>query len=372
MAATWEGPILDDPVALAAWMIARDTAGRDECTIAEPLLGTLRAAGFDVRTLESAPGRVNVVATWAGGGRLVLTGHLDTVPFEPDAWTHVPTSGVVAGGWLYGRGSSDMKGGVAAMVVAALRAASGGADGFTLAFTVGEETGCIGARDLAAAGLLPERPILIVGESTENTVRFGHKGATWLRVTAHGTQSHGSRPELGDNAIARLAHMVVALEDFGVDDEHPHLGRQTVNVGRITGGLQTNLVPDRATAELDFRTVPGADLESAYATIRAAAPRNEIETLLDLAPVWTDGESALSRRVTSLVQEVTGTAETGAVSYFTDAAVMSPGTASVYVIGPGNVDQPHTVDERCSVDRIIEAERIYRRLIGAVVELESL
>lgn len=365
---------LDDPVALTQTLVQAHTAGADESSIARPLASALEDAGLSVRLMATAPGRENLVASWRGGSRLVLCGHLDTVPFTSSGWHVDPTGGEIAGDALYGRGASDMKGGVAAMVVAALRAARAGSDAFTLALTVGEETGCIGARDLVAAHALPRRPILVVGESTENTLRLGHRGATWLRVTAHGTQAHGSAPERGDNAIERLAQLIVALRDFGQDasDRHPQLGTQTVNVGRIEGGLQTNIVPAFARAELDIRTVPGGSLDAVFQAIAAAVPRNDVETMLHLPPVWTPPESALSRRMREHVASAGHEGDVGAVPYFTDAAAFAEEGASVYIVGPGGLDQPHTVDEHCSVQRIVDAEGLYRRMLDDAAHLHSL
>lgn len=363
-----------DPVLLAQELIRTETAGAGESRLAMPLAAALEDAGFAVQLFPSAAGRENLLATWRGGGSLVLSGHLDTVPFTPDGWSHDPLGGDVAGGMLYGRGASDMKAGVAAMVVAALRASRSDASPFTLAFTIGEETGCTGAADLSAAGLLPERPILVIGESTDNRLRLGHKGATWLRVTAHGTQAHGSRPDLGDNAIDMLADLIVALRGFPAQNgaAHPDLGAPTLNVGRIWGGLQTNLVPALAATELDIRTVPGTSLAEVTAAIEAFVPHAEVDTLLDLAAVWTPTDQPLTRRIHEHVAGIVGDHETGAVSYFTDAAALSSLHPTVFIVGPGGVDQPHTVDERCSVERIGEAESIYRRLIADADALEGL
>lgn len=362
---------LEDPVALTRRLIAYDTssANEDSCTL--PLADALEREGFEVHRIPSAPGRTSFVARWADGGRLVLSGHADTVPFDPGTWSFSPLSGHVADGRIHGRGASDMKSGLAAMAVAARTAAREGAPGFTLAVTIGEETGCAGARDLTAAGLLPASPIVIVGESTDNDLRFGHKGATWWRVTAHGTQAHGSRPDLGENAVTHLAEMVHELGRLDPALPHEHLGAPTLSVGSLHGGTQVNLVPDRAVAEIDLRTVPGGDVSTVRRVIEDRVPRAEIRTMLELAPLWTDPRTPLSRRVADHVTQVTGreSGHAAGVSYFTDAAVLTHDAGAAYIVGPGEPDQPHTVDESCATDRIVEATELYRRLIHDAVDL---
>lgn len=327
--------------------------------------GLLRGAGFDVVHVPWQPSRPNVVARWRGGGPLTLAAHLDTVPFDAATWTVDPLGGAVMDGRLYGRGSSDMKAGAAAMVRAALDAAADDAAPFTVVFTSAEETGCGGARAVAASGLLDPAPILIVGEATGNDVYFGHKGATWLELAVTGRSAHGSRPELGDSAVHRLADAIVAARNRPVSPPHPVLGQLTTNVGTIAGGQQTNLVPDRASLTIDVRTVPGQDA-TGIARLLADASGGEVREILDVPSVWTDPESAVSRRVMATVAAVTGRPSRGAaVAYFTDGAVLAGSVApAVYIVGPGDIDQPHTSDEWCHVARIDEATTIYSALLG--------
>ncbi|GAA1169702.1 M20 family metallopeptidase [Ornithinimicrobium humiphilum] len=362
----------DDPVGLTQQLVRLDTSAGDEDACTEPLASTLAAAGLEVSLVESGPRRNNLLARWRGGGSLVLSGHLDTVPFTEAGWAEHPLSGAVVGDRIYGRGTSDMKGGLAAMTSAACRAAREGAPAFTLLFTIGEELGCQGARDVLEHGPLPSNPVIVIGESTSNTLRFGHKGATWLRLTSQGRAAHGSRPELGSNAVLSLMRAVLALTDSFAPAHHAHLGLPTVNVGTFAGGVQPNIVPDAAKVELDFRTVPGLEHSDILSLVRSYGPDLRTETMLNLAPVWTDPASAVSRHLKQVVDEVRQgpPGEELAVSYFTDGCVLSalPGS-SVYICGPGDPDQPHTADESCAVSRIYEAAAIYHRLIHSLSEV---
>jgi succinyl-diaminopimelate desuccinylase len=349
---------------LAQHLVRLDTAGRGEERAIALVSGILGDAGFELAIVPWEPSRPNLVARWRGGGPLTLAAHLDTVPFDAATWTVDPLGGEVIGGRLYGRGSSDMKAGAAAMVRAALDAAADDVAPFTVVFTSAEETGCGGARAVAASGLLDPAPTLIVGEATGNEVFFGHKGATWLELVVIGRSAHGSRPELGDSAVHRLADAIVAARDRPATPPHPVLGPLTTNVGTIIGGQQTNLVPDRASLTIDVRTVPGQDAAEVAALLRSASG-GEVREILDVPSVWTDPAEPRSRRITAVVDALTGRrSRAGAVAYFTDGAVLADaGAPAVYIVGPGDIDQPHTSDEWCAVERIDEATAVYRALL---------
>lgn len=345
-------------------LVAIDTAGGGEQRAVALVADRLQDAGLEVVWKDWRPGRPNLVAHWRGGGDLTFAAHLDTVPFDAAAWSRDPLGGEVDGDRLFGRGSSDMKSGAAAMVEAARHAAVEGYGPFSLVFTSAEETGCHGARALAGDPDLSPTPVLVVGESTANQVAFGHKGATWLEVTARGRSAHGSRPDLGVNAIGMLARALDRLETRLPAAAHPSLGARTTNVGTIRGGLQTNLVPPEASMTVDVRTVPGGG-HQAVLDVLTAEPGITVTELLDVAALWTDPGSETGRRVADLVAAVTGapSAPVG-VSYFTDGAVLAGPEPRAFVLGPGDPDQPHTTDESVSCHRVEEAVAVYRALMA--------
>lgn len=353
-----------DALDLAQRLIRIDTAGGREEEAIDVVAGILGSAGLTLARVPWQPGRPNLVAHWRGGGPLTLAAHLDTVPFDAATWSVDPLGAEVRDGRLYGRGSSDMKAGAAAMVSAAVDAARHDAPPFTAIFTSAEETGCHGARAVAASGLLHPSPVLIVGEATGNDVRFGHKGATWLDLTVRGRSAHGSRPELGVNAVTRVAEAILALRVLADLPPHPALGSLTTNVGTITGGQQTNLVPDLASMTVDVRTVPGQGAERVI-DLLAATPGGQVSEILTVPSVWTDPQIELSSRIGRAAASVTGVEPRGeGVSYFTDGAVLAdPTSPAVFIIGPGGIDQPHTSDESCAVADIADAVEIYRALL---------
>lgn len=357
----------DSPaVRLARDLIRMDSAGSGEEHLARALAPSLEDAGFATELVELAPGRSSLLAHLNGGGALTLSGHLDTVPADAGTWAGDPFDAVTDGGLLVGRGSSDMKSGVAAMVVAATRHARAvtGAHGFTVVLTASEETGCQGASSVASR--LPAGRVLVVGEATDNALCYGHKGASWLDLTATGVAAHGSRPELGRNAIDELLGAIQAARAAFAPVPHPRLGAPTLSLGTIAGGTQTNMVADRARASLDLRTVPGFDLDALETAIAAALPHGSVERALHLPPVWSPPESPTALALAGIVARVTGRPDgPAATSYFTDAAVLANHGTAAYILGPGDPSQPHSADESCRIDRIDEAVELYTAILDA-------
>lgn len=368
-----------DPVELAQTLVRMNTVNRpgNEEPCARHVADLLAAAGFECRFSEFGPGRTSVMAKLGGrpGERpLVFTGHLDVVPLGAAAWTHDPFAAEIVDGKLYGRGASDMKGGVAAFVSAAVAHADELRDspGLVLAITAGEETGCEGARHLIAANDVQAMvgPLgagaLLVGEPTSNRPLAGHKGVIWLRASAHGVTAHGSMPERGDNAIYKLIPGVTTLRDFDFAQPgpHPFMGRPTLNVGLIEGGLNINSVPDRASFSADLRTVPGIDHAALIERVRQQLGTDmALEVLLNLACVYTDPEDPWIRFLCDLCAD--GQAP-GSVSYFSDASVLrgALGNPPTAILGPGEPGMAHQTDEYCLVQRINEAQVFYGRIIS--------
>jgi succinyl-diaminopimelate desuccinylase len=334
----------------------------DESRAAELLGGRLAAAGLDVERHPLAPGRDSVVARWPGRGErpsLCLTGHLDTVPVGRAHWTREPLAAEVDGDRLYGRGASDMKGGVAAIVTAAERVAGlgPGEAGLELVLCAGEETGAHGASRLAESGALGEAGAVLVAEPTSNYPCLAHKGVVWLEASASGRSAHGSMPQLGDNAVHKLARAVVALEGFRFnEEEHALLGSPTLSVGTIEGGVNINSVPDRAVAGIDVRTVPGLDGDEVESRIREAVGAEvKLARLADLLPVSTDPGDAWVEEVFEVMGTLIGERpEPRGLAYFTDAAALTQayGGPPTIICGPGDPDQAHQTDESCSIERL--------------------
>lgn len=362
-----------DPIALAADLVRMNTVDAPERDSAclEHISKLLESAGWGVKIHRSAEGRSNLIAELGtdGGAPLCFTGHVDTVPFGNAQWRRDPLSGAIEDGMLYGRGSADMKGGVAAIVSAACAVAQEKHRDIMLILTSGEEQGCLGAAALARDVALPRARGLVVAEPTANKPACGHKGALWLKATFSGVTAHGSMPHLGVNAAYMAAHVLVALERFELDAPNHPLGAPSLNVGTVHAGINVNSVPDRAEISIDIRSVPGLP----HAAIRERlvdrlGPATLFETIVDLAPVWTDPDQTWMRSVTSVTAQVVRNVSPGGakVPYFTDASVLAPalGHPPTLIIGPGEIAMAHRTDEQCEVGQIEEAAEIYRRVMS--------
>ncbi len=366
---------LPDPVELTRRLLAFDTVNPpgSEGPCAAYLGGLLEQAGFAVRTVDLDRGRPNLIATLSGtddGPPLCLSGHLDTVPLGNAPWRFDPFAGGREGDRLYGRGASDMKGGIAAMTVAAIRLAglSEGRPNLSLVFTAGEEHGCQGAAVLAGIdGGLGPAGALVVGEPTGNYPMLGHKGALWLDAHASGVSAHGSMPDQGDNAIYKAARAALLLEgfDFGVPP-HPILGPPTLNLGTISGGTTVNMVPDRASLGIDVRTIPGVTTDEIQDRLRESlGPDLEWGRAVGADSVWTEPGDPWVRDLFETMAPLLGERpEPRGVTYFTDAAILSPalGRPPTVILGPGEPSQAHKTDEYCLVSRIEAAAEAYFRI----------
>lgn len=330
----------------------------------------LESAGFRVKYHELLPGRKGLVARIGRPdprGPICLGGHLDTVPLGAEPWSMDPFAGDIADGRLYGRGSSDMKGGIGAMIAAAMGLAPKIKEtaGISLCFVVDEETGCNGSR------LLAEQPeelgtagALILGEPTGNSPVIGHKGAFWINASAKGRTAHGSMPHLGDNAIVKAAKAILNLQsfDFAVP-AHPYLGAPTLNIGTIAGGMNINSVPDRAEFSIDIRTIPGLDHQNLFDRLSQAVGEGVVlDSRISVEGLWTDPEDRWIQEVFDCLTSILGKRPAiHTVSYFTDAGMLTPGFGGIptIILGPGQAEMAHKTDEYCRVDSLHQAVQIY-------------
>jgi len=367
-----------DVLSLARLLVGYDTispsSGERACLeAAAPLL---RTAGFRVRFDDYGPGRSSLCAQLrpdSGAPSLCLAGHIDTVPLGSAAWSVDPFAGEVRDGRLFGRGACDMKGGMAALVCAAVRAAPFVPPDRDLCVHMygGEETGCEGSFHLVAdPSLLGHPAAVVVGEPTDNLPLVGHKGALWLRGETTGRTAHASMPEQGDNALLtamRAAGRILA-HDF-TRHAHPHLGPTTLTATTMHAGLNINSVPDSAVFTLDLRTVPepgNAALAAAVAAL--AGDETRFTTLLDVPPVWSSPDDPWISRVTGLWAARHGRRNSapGTVQFFTDAAAIRSALPSVPILiyGPGDPAMAHRTDEFCPVSQLFEAVSFYLDVIA--------
>ena len=278
----------------------------DELAIAEYVAGLLRGFGLSVELIPHSATRASLVARLKGRGgvpALVYCGPLDVVPADPEQWVHDPFGGQVVGNKLYGRGSSDMKGGVAAMIAAAKAVALSRLSlrgDLILAFTAGEEVDAMGALAVARRPDLAPAQALLIAEPTDNDICVAEKGQFWLEISTYGTAAHGSMPHLGRNAIMMMVALLNELDRLESPHiPHPLLGSFTHSVDTIRGGVSTNIVPERCVATVDYRTVPGQNhhdlLQQVEALVADLAQRRDgfeaaVQILANLPPIATSAE----------------------------------------------------------------------------------
>ncbi|MGH3138729.1 MAG: M20/M25/M40 family metallo-hydrolase, partial [Gaiellales bacterium] len=328
--------------------------GSGEAEIAAFAAGWLQDRGLGAQVDEVAPGRANAIATarGAGGGRsLLLCAHVDTVgvegmqaPFEPR----------IDGDRMHGRGSFDMKGGVAAVMAAAAAVADAGLRGDVIvALVCDEEHQSIGAERVARE-ITADAAILT--EPTDLEVCVAHKGFVWLDVETTGVAAHGGRPDLGVDAIAAMGEMLVGLPRLGSDlagsRPHPLLGTGSVHASLIEGGQELSSYPERCLLRIERRTVPGetlADVERQIAEIAGGARvRSTFERApFEIAPDAPIVDAVRRHAVTVLGREPA----TFGYAAWMDAAVLSAAGIPTVVFGPSGAGA-HAVEEWVDVSSV--------------------
>lgn len=342
----------------------------------------LRQAGFETVTVPYPDGenRSHVVARLRGTGErpgLLFSGHVDVVPTGNVAWTVPAFGGEIREGRLYGRGSCDMKSGVAALVVAAKAIAASGTPlkgDLVVALTADEERNCLGADALVNEPLFEGLGATIVAEPTSLGLFIAEKGAFWVEVTFYGKTAHGSMPSAGANAVTAMADFLMRWERRYPTDRPVHalLGTPTLNVGLIHGGVKCNVVPDQCLAQLDMRTVPGLEHTMLMAHLRETAEevaalrpgvRFDVAVLSDRQPVSCPRDSELALALAAAVEQVAGVDPTPrGVPYCTEASVWCPVLGIPAVIcGPGAPQMAHQPDEYVETTEVEQAAEIYAR-----------
>jgi len=364
-----------------------------EARVSEYLVQRFSAAGLAWARQNVAPGRDNVLAvleaTEPGSPTILWDAHQDTVPV--DGMTIAPFTPVIRDGRLYGRGSCDVKGGMAAMLVAVERLRREPRRNVRIVFaaSVNEEFGFTGAKAVArlwqvplescrsadrpAAELLACRPIAaIAAEPTELDIVATHKGAVRWRLVAHGRACHSAFPEKGANAIYPAARAALAIESLAAElagraPDHP-CGPPTLSIGTVHGGLGVNLVPDRVVLEIDRRLLPGESAETARQEVidrvadavgpsSAVAIEHEPPFLASEGlPEEADGQTAAM--LSAAASRCGHKTQVLAARYGTNASIYAAAGVPSVVFGPGSIAQAHTIDESIELEQVAVAASI--------------
>ena len=349
----------------------------DELQAAEYVVSILKKIGLEVELIKHCPTRASVLARLKSSRKkpsLLFNGHLDTVPVGAEKWIHEPFEAKVSEGKVWGRGSADMKGGLAVLMVAvkALVDARVPLQGdLILTATAGEEVDSLGA--IAVAGRPDLGPIqaVVIQEPSYNDVFIAEKGALWLELITQGKTAHGSMPEQGRNAIMMMVALLNELEKLSFPyREHPLLGGFSKSINTIAGGVKTNVVPDHCMVTVDMRTVPGQDhrailkqVEDLIAELSRRIPdfKASVKVANDRAPVETSPNDPMVQSFYDVVAEVAGERPVPkGVRYYTDAVAFVPVLKIPMIIcGPGDAKLAHQPNEHVEVSKLVQAAKIY-------------
>ncbi|MEM9399378.1 MAG: M20 family metallopeptidase [Verrucomicrobiota bacterium] len=346
------------------------TTQTGEKALAQYLGHYLKEAGAQVKITHIEKNRPNVLAVFPCKSRkpvrrILLAPHSDTVsvsgmrisPFQPK----------VTAGKLYGRGASDTKGSIAAMLTALKNHFS---EGFKSQDTevsfislMGEEAGNVGA--FAHTKVCPKYDLVIVGEPTDLRIVYAHKGALWLRITTKGKACHASMPHEGENAIEVMSRVINFLKkelgDILEAKSNAHLGTSTMSIGTIQGGSKINIVPDTCSIELDFRLIPEFPHKEFVKILRTAL--KVIDSSIKLEIIASCPISMVDPQK-KIITEILPACRGVAVSpWFSDAGIYNLKKIPAIALGPGSIKQAHTADEYIRLTELEAGTRCFTQIL---------
>ena len=373
-----------DAVALTRALVEIDsrnpTLGPDgpgERGIAERLAGILEGWGFSVSLNDATPDRPNVIARIGpeDSPAMMFAGHLDTVGVE--GMTHEPWSGLIENGRMYGRGACDMKSGVAAMCVGALRAYravdSNAKRQILIAAVTDEEYESLGMRSLLASGVTADCAILT--EPTRLAICPAHRGFVWIEIDFTGRAAHGSRYDVGIDAIRHAGLFLTemdALESGPLHSRsHELLGRPSLHASTIVGGTGMSTYPDRCILRIERRTIPGESEETALDEVHSALNRvkaksPELSATVNLIaaqePSDVARDATIVRRLERALMSEGMRAPVEGLSAWTDAALLNAAGIPAVCFGPGDIAIAHAAEEFVPIDEIEKAAAVLQRV----------
>jgi succinyl-diaminopimelate desuccinylase len=383
---------------------ANSTSEKGESAAAEVIAGRFARHGIDCRIDHWDTNRANIIAQVKSAGKrpaLLFVCHLDVVGPGQDPWEHPPFDASEENGRVYGRGTTDMKGGIASVVAAMCELVDAQTDlqgDILFAATAGEETdsagvvrlvGQMGAgshacptdsgqpqgvgdpkRIMSRLGTLaPAVAGVVIPEPTDFAVVTAHRGLFWLKITTRGKAVHSSMPERGVNAILSMKRVLDELEQYRIPfAPHPLLGACSMSINTISSPEVMNMVPDRCTLGVDIRTLPGQDhdalrydFERILAKLKAGTPQFDADLTVERAvkALETDSACEFVKKLCSAV----GVDLTNVVAFTTDAPHLAPLGAPIVIYGPGKSKMCHQVDEYIEIADLRKGADLFKNII---------
>ena len=379
---TLSDPFVTEVLASLVREDSRNEPGFYEAGMAARVATWLEPTTAEVTMVESLPGRESVAAVLEGSGdgpRLVLNGHMDTHPIDdPELWTTDPIGAEIRDGFMYGRGSCDMKAGLTAQIAVAhylsrhMDALKGS---LVLHFAIGEERGEPGTRSLVDAGFVGEYGV--VTEPTELRVAAAERGLAWYTIRIGGRSIHASRAHLGVNPLYRLGavlDVIKAYDEAAATVSHPLLPGGSCTPGVVRGGVKPNAVPDYCEVMVDRRLLPGETIDEEMEKLRSL-----IEPLKDrdpdfefeisrhetaFEPAEISSDSAFAAQALEATEAVTGNrTDLWGTPFSSDIGdLVNHGGIEAITFGPGNVAECHCADERVELAQVRDASQVLAKL----------
>lgn len=354
-----------EPMELLKKLVSIDTRG--------PSGNEMDMIAFIMEYLKPEEGRYEIIPHGANRGSMILTipgqekekiillGHMDTVPSGDSAlWRHPPLSGHLSGKRLYGSGASDMKSGLAVLLITAgyLMKYGGNKKTVCLMLTADEECGCTGAKAIREGAYMDDACMILVAEPTDGKIAVAEKGVMWIRISALGKQAHGAMPRQGLNANEYLWESISLLKSRIKNmNQSEGKAKTTLSTTVFHGGEKCNIIPGKANAILDIRTV----LEEDHNRIReylkdiAAKIQEEkgVEVMFDIInEKYPLRNPSITEPVRNLM-DCSGESKTICIPYYTDLAELLKNRFTAFaVLGPGSIEQMHKTNEWAEVDKI--------------------
>jgi succinyl-diaminopimelate desuccinylase len=357
-----------NPIKLLQNLLQIESVTGNEQSIMEYIVALLNEIGLTIIIQHVDEKRYNIISypkyCDPKNIRLMFSGHVDTVPIGTN-WSH--KQGEIIDNKIYGRGSVDMKGGIASLICAISNNIKSKLN-FLLVLTIGEETNMIGAKTFiqSCRSMFPNLQNFIVCEPTTLKLLYMHKGGIAMEIVAHGKAVHASMPELGENAIYKIMDVINDLRKYreNVYVENNILTKPTINVGMIQGGVATNQVPDKCTTRIETRIVPPeyiSRVETEIEKIISNYKNVELNVLARIPPFSIPRKDPFLMNIMQILDASDN--DLFGVSYCTEASFYSEFGLNGIVLGPGDQSLCHVVDEYIEIDQLIKAMDIYSKIM---------
>lgn len=371
----------EEKISILQEIVRINSVNGNEREVAEYLKQLLSRYGIEGKMVSYSDGRDNLVASFENGYQkkvLGLSGHMDVVSAgDESAWIYPPFAAEIHENRLYGRGTTDMKSGLAAMVIAMIELKESGQTfngTVKLLATVGEEIGELGSEQLTKEGYVDDLDGLIIGEPTNYNLMYTHMGSINYTVISHGKEAHSSMPQEGYNAINHLNEFITKVNEkmnrIAEEFQNPVLGQPIHNITVISGGNQVNSIPSQARLQGNIRSIPEFSNEKTIALLQEIinelneGAKYQLELKIDYnkIPVKADPDSHLIRCIQEQFEQplpLVGAAGTTDAAEFTK----SSHAFDFVVFGPGVVTLPHQINEYVEIDNYLEMIDKYQAII---------